>query len=182
MAELDYSQVWDFDPAWTAHEACAATEKACAAGAPFAYPHLPFARWDGYHQVEQLRKSYETGERFALMNALRICARCALPMPDWVARAYIRGYDAVVNARSKSWDEAFGEPYPKGTHLNALRKRRKFQFAVWNRVMEAKHRGVPTDEALFEQIGEEFGIKKTLAQEYFASVKAFWKRFGGDKG
>ena len=108
---IDYSQVWDFDPDWTLDEAQAATEKACAAGAPWSHPHLPIFRWFAHHRLEEQREAFEAGDKFALMHALRICANHALSMPDWAARAYIRAYDTIISARAKSWDEVLGAPY-----------------------------------------------------------------------
>ena len=174
---VDYSQVWDFNPVWTLEEAQAATEKVCATGAPPHHPHLPIFRWFAHHRVEEQRKAFEAGDKFALMHALRICANHALPMPDWAARAYIRAYDTIVNARAKSWDQVLGAPYSKGTHLAAVRKRRKLQVAVRNRIRALRQSDpdLPIDAALFERVGMELGLGKTLAAEYYYTAK---KRMG----
>lgn len=120
------------------------------------------------------RKRFEAGDRMALLAAIRRCACHDLPLPDWASRAYIRAYDKVLNCQSNSWDEVFGKPYP-GKHLASLLTQRQKGPAIYQRIRylrkehyEAQEDGscklvssIPIDEALFERVGEEFGMKKT---------------------
>ena len=82
---------------------------------------------------------------------------------------YIRAFDKVLNLRVKSWDEAFGAPLPKGARLQDRRRHRELGPAVWLEVRQLLNSLSPPaiDEALFEQVGQKFGIKKTLAQEIY---------------
>jgi len=129
----------------------------------------PLAKWAGLRRVDECHTRFEMGDQYALMTALRICACHTLAWPEWVAEAYIRGYDTVNNRRAKSWDEVFGSPLPKGAQLAAQRKKRKLMFAVHNAVTAemARHPNRPIDEALFTEIGLPFNIGKTLTSEYY---------------
>jgi hypothetical protein len=94
-------------------------------------------------------------------------------MPVWVSEAFISGYDKVLNGRVRSWDEAFGPTGLERKNLENLRRNRKLKYDVFVRVMELKggSEKFPTDDFLFETIGDEFGIKKTLANRLYYEVK-----------
>lgn len=159
------------DIKWTAREALDATKRALAdsPGRSDADPTLPVFQWAALHTLEACQEAYQAGNEFELMHAIRVCANHDLPLPEWTARAFIKGYDTIANAREKSWDKVFGAPYPKGAHLHATRKKRVLKFAVWNRVQEIRAREpeVPIDESLFASVGHEFNIGKTRAAEFY---------------
>ena len=159
---------WTLEEAWAANQAVLEEnpEKLISD------PTLPFAQWAALRQLDECRKNYEE-DRYQLMTAIRICAAHHLPLPDWAADAYIKAYDSVNNARAKSWNTVFGLPYPKGTHLSAVRKRRIKKFAVWNEITQIlkTQPDTPIDEYLFEMVGKKFGLGKTLASEYYYAAK-----------
>lgn len=167
----------NFDPDWTEDQAIAADEAARAADPtrPTSDPTLPFSRWAGAQKLAELHRQHDAGDRFALMAALRECARCGMAMPDWVAAGYIKAHDMVLNYRAKSWDEAFGRPIPKGAHLNALRRRRQLRHRVWGEVFRAMRAnpGRPIDKGLFEEIAERLGIGATYCEELYRQAVAF---------
>lgn len=153
-------------------------------------PTLPIYRVVAGFRLEELGKAFAAGDRGALMAALRVCANHDLPMPQWLSKAYIRSYDQVLTCRVKSWDEAFGAPFPKGANLNALRKRRELRYriglAVLNRIQ--RYPDMPIDKGLFEAVGKEFNVGASLAEElYYSAVKqglpsaADWKKKAGWK-
>jgi len=92
-------------------------------------------------------------------------------MPEWVSKAFIRGYDQVLTCSSGSWDDVFGRPYKKGAHLSRMRQARAKRLAVWSRVNAAVHRNEPINRELFESIGRDLGIGKTRAEELYAEAK-----------
>lgn len=136
-------------------------------------PTLPLYQWAACHELDRLQTAFKSGDRFALMQAIRKCANHDLPLPSWAAMAYIRAYDAVLNAREKTWDAVLGQPYPKGSHLSAIRKQRTLQFAVHNRISDIRKTdpAIAIDVELFDRVGQEFNIGKTLAAEYYYAVK-----------
>lgn len=163
------------DASWTLEEAQAATDEALKRdpARPWSDPTLPLFQWIALQWLDEQRRAFEAGDQFALMLAIRICANHDVPLPGWASAAYIKAFDVVLNAHAKSWDDAFGEPYPKGTHPNALRKKRMLKFAVYNWVMGelARKPNTAIDAALFERAGKEFAIGKTLAEEYYREAK-----------
>ncbi len=172
---------------WTLEEAQAESDKALADNpARESYdPTLPLFQWFALKRLEECREAFHRGDEYELMHAIRICANHGLPLPEWAAMAYIKAYDSVINARAKSWDEVFGAPYPKGKHLNATRKKRMLEFAVYNRINEilrgepvtsAMPQRTPTDGYLLERVAKEFHIGKTLAAEYYGSAEAKMRR------
>lgn len=126
-------------------------------------------------RVESLRSSIDKGDGFAVLAAIRICLNHGLVGPEWLSYAFNQRYDQVLNCRAASWDapKAFGKPYKKGTHLNALRKRREKCFAVLNDINEIRARepSTPIDKALFERVGKQLGLGGTLTEEYYYHAK-----------
>ncbi len=156
---------------WTFEQAQAAQDTAMIDG-----PGGPLYQWCALHKLERLRKEFAAGDRFALMSAIRVCANHDLPMPDWVARAYIAGFDSVLNYRVASWDDAFGRPFPQGKQLAKARCRRMLKFAVLNRAIELMKQGRSINAAFFREIGRSFGIKKTTTEVYFRAAIASMHR------
>lgn len=164
-----------FNP-WTAtfDDAIAANE---ASTLSIGDPTRPLYQWNGAQRLEAMRAGALING-FDVLACVRICANHDLVMPEWLAFAFIRRYDAVLNCRAGSWDDpaAFGKPYPKGTHLSALRKARVNSYAVWNMVnsiLKANpERAI--DKGLFEEVGEHLGLGATLADEYYYQVKRRW--------
>jgi len=141
-------------------------------------PRRPLFQWIAHQELKRLRCDFEAGNGSALMSAIRKCANHELVMPEWVAAEYIKRFDLILNYESASWDDVLGRPIPKGAHLNALKKRRELKFKVYQAVrariaptLECPD-GVPVDAELFEAIGKELGIGKTLASEYYYTAKA----------
>ena len=136
-------------------------------------PAGPLAQWDALQRLDALERRYAKGDGFALLHAIRICANHDLVIPRWAAMAFIKGFDAVLNCRTNSWGGAFGRPYPKGMHIAKARQRRLLRFQVYNRVNEilASNPRTPVDEALFELVGDEFDIGKTLCSKLYYQAK-----------
>lgn len=159
------------NPNWTFEEALAEHERVLALDPSRSYadPTLPFLQWAALQDLKQSEEKFNKGDGWALMRAICACARCSLPLPDWAAKAYLRAYYKVVGCEEKSWDAVFGEPYPKGTNLNALKKKRELKFEVFNTIIDAVKRdpGTAIDSQLFEDVGKKFNIGKTLAEEYY---------------
>lgn len=168
------------DPDWTLEEAWQANQKTLDENPdrPWTDPTLPFSQWCGLKELEAARSKYERGNKFELMRAIQICATHELVLPEWASKAYIYAYMKIVRAREKSWDSVFGAPYPKGTHLHAIRKKLSLQYAVWNEIrgIQDASLDVPIDETLFEDVGKKFNLGKTLASEYYYEVAKRMKR------
>ncbi len=163
------------NPNWTFEEAQAEHSKVIAADPKRENdPTTPLFQWFALKHLEVCREFFQDGDEFQLMLAIKECAQHDLPLPDWAAHAYLRGYYAVVNAQTKSWDEAFSAPYKKNTNLNATRKKRELELAVFNEVRSILNLepGTPIDTGLFERVAAKFNIGKTLAGEYYYAAKS----------
>lgn len=137
-------------------------------GADVTNPSLPIWTVDAELALESERQRFEGGDKAALLAAVRICANDDLPLPPWASKAYIRAYDAVLNCRTGSWDDAFGRALKKGTHVAALQRRRRQRRKVWLAVRRAvEHDGRAIDESLFEDVGKALGFGKTRAAELY---------------
>lgn len=133
----------------------------------------PLYQWNTRRQFEDLRVLYESGDCGVLFAAIRECASNELVMPDWVARGFISGYDKLVSCQVKSWDEAFGRPFPRGTNLNALRKRREKSIQVLLEVRRRHDRGASIGKELFDEIGRSLNISGSTARDYYYQWTAF---------
>ena len=125
------------------------------------------------------REKFEDGSGFDVLEAVAKCAMAGLVMPDWLAKVYLKRYRAVQSCTVESWDaeQAFGRPYPKGTQISQLRRKRANRI----KVISAAHRLVnsdaerPIDTAFWEEIGRAAGEGKTSAQELYAeAVRVGW--------
>jgi len=128
-------------------------------------------------RLEAERKNYEGGEKMALLAAIRICALHELPLPDWTAKAFIQRYGEVLNCRTGSWDEAFGQPYP-GKHVPDLRQRRELRVMVPMRIKELRSQDDPPPmnasrkhEGVYNQVAREFGVGRTYVTELWKDHK-----------
>lgn len=125
---------------------------------------------------------------FNILLALRRCFAHGLTVPDWVARAFNERCDAVLHARVSSWsdEEAFGRPYPKGAQLARLRARREKGPAVAKQVLAGLERdkSQAIDATLFEAVGSQLGVGKTLAEDLWNEWRPFdWRlRVRANKG
>lgn len=126
------------------------------------------------------KEEYEKGNKWALMQAILVCAMENIPLPKWTAQAYELAYDAVRTGKAKSWDDVFDKPYPPSTHLNKVAKRCEILWPLYQRVQEiiSKSPGRPVDVSLFEEVAREFCIGKTQASEYYYEAKQINKSLG----
>jgi len=165
------------DKNWSFKKARLEQERAEANGRKWLEPDTPFFQWNALHVLDDLKSQFEAGDGFALLAALRRCANHSLAMPEWVASAYITKYDKVLNCEVASWDEAFGKPYPK-KHISKLRQRRSLRFDVYNRLRQVLVDEPDTmiDDGLFERVGAQVGIGKTLCNELYYEANRMLRR------
>ena len=136
---------------------------------------LFFSRWEDAQYLVKFEKYYdETKDPSIIPEAIYLCALNDFSIPEWCAMAYLSAVRKVKFYQAKSWDDVFGQPHPKGTHLGAKRQIREKQFIVYDRITKLKDAdpNIPIDGYLFEKIGRELGIgSKTLTEEYYYSAK-----------
>lgn len=123
--------------------------------------------------LPDLEAAFKAGDRFALFQAISECALHDLALPDWVATAFLEGYYSVINFRSGSWDDAFGRPYKKGLHVDQARTRRESRLKVFlcARQILSSEPNLPIDEDLFERVGRECGVSRSVASQLYYQHK-----------
>jgi len=121
--------------------------------------------------LDHMRRRYLAGDRSKLISAVIYCGKHKLVMPDWIVEELDNITRPWFSADVKGVGEALGVQLPKGAHLNKLKQKQRYQYAVYTRVVDARRRGEPVDEQMFARIGSELGIGKTRTSEYYYSVK-----------
>lgn len=150
-----------FDP-WTA-----TFDEAMAAQSALPYysgPNGPLYQWEAAQSVNALRSAVEGGCGFDVMDAVSRCMRHDLVAPDWLARAFVRRYDSVLNCRVGSWDDAFGRPYPLRARLGTLRQRRQMRWALHSFFLGPD--APPRTREGFEAAAKALGITPRQAEEW----------------
>jgi hypothetical protein len=162
---------------WTFERVWAAQKRFIAEGGKRSAPMSPLVQWAALQELEGLRARQEGGDQYALMYAIRVCAGHGLPMPEWVAQAYIEAFDTIDSRRAGSWEAVFGPAIPKGKHLAALRKEHLKSIAVWEEVLARHQRGEPIDDSLFAEVGKKLNLGLTLTKRYYSLQKKFWQSY-----
>ena len=137
----------------------------------------PLLRWQGAQNLKALQKIYLESENPAVIpEALYFCSLNDFSIPEWCAYAYLQAFRKVRHYKAGSWDEVFGRPHPKGTHLGSRRQRREKEFEAYNMISDIKRTepDTPIDGYLFEKVGRKLGIGgKTLTEEYYYGAKKY---------
>ena len=135
-------------------------------------------RLAGHEYIIRDKELFESGDNAALLHAVMVSFRHEIEPPEWVKQSFIASYDRVLSLMVGSWDEAFGRAIPKGKHLQKLRQRRKLRPLAYRLVTEILENEpeTPIDDGLFERVGAELNIGKTLAAELYYEVKKILPR------
>lgn len=157
---------------WTREEALEAHEKWCEVYGDVSYKN-PLLKWLATKELKQKCELYLKGDKKAILEAVLACVANDLPIPAWCAKAFEEAFLEVRSYKARSWDDVFGAPHPKGTNLAAKRKKHEKAFEVYERIKNIRERSpsTPIDACLFEEVGKEFNLGKTLTEEYYYSVK-----------
>jgi hypothetical protein len=124
-------------------------------------------------EVERYRRKYEAGDTSSLPLALWFCLENNESVPGWLKDAYFEATHRVLTHEVSSWDDVFGKPLKKGKQRAAAHRRSKLADPVWQCVIERRRAGEKIDKNLFQSVGEEFGIKGTLAAELYYETEQY---------
>jgi len=142
-------------------------EKGCRPG-----DRLLIEKWEAAQEIKFWHQKLCKGEKKAIIESLYLCVLNDFLVPSWLTLAFLRAYRDVNHYRAASWDEVFGPPHRKGIHLKAKKDEKDKSVRVWVRVKQIqKTKGEPIDEFLFESIGKEFGICRSLASKHYYSLE-----------
>jgi len=117
---------------------------------------------------KMLKRQFEAGDKSALLQAIYGCLQLRRPMPEWLQVAFLNACEAAERFGIRSWDEVFGRPVPKGTHLETEKRNAELRFLIIGRVKELRTE-MPIDRSLFEKIGRELNppLKGTTVSEIY---------------
>jgi hypothetical protein len=117
------------------------------------------------------QKAYEAGQKARVLWFIQECLFRDKPIPAWAKRALNEVLYAIRDDdRVRSWDDVLGRLFPKGKHPRAERRKAEIAGFLHHRVCERHAGGEPIGKALFESVGEEFGIGATLTEEIYRQV------------
>ena len=119
-------------------------------------------------RLERARLVYERGYKRELLYCLDYCLTNNVQVPPWVKQGLHNAMNAAFSYEIKSWDEAFGEILPKGKRIVTERRNAKIYWDLFMRIRDLHEKaGEAIDEGLFEKVGAEFGVGKTVASEIY---------------
>jgi hypothetical protein len=121
-------------------------------------------------RLEQARVLYEQGDKGQILPWLDWCLSQDVQVPQWLKEAFCEAYNARRDYSIKSWDDVFGPPVPKGARPENEQRKLKKLWPLFERMYDlhsADPANWPIGEKLFEKVGKEFGVGKTLASELY---------------
>ena len=116
--------------------------------------------------LDILEERFNAGDKSALLYAIYHCLLMKRPLPEWLRTKFLHTYEAHARFEIRSWDEVFGRPVPKSTHLETEKRKAELRLVIIQRV-EALKAERPVDKGLFEQVGRELEISGTVASDIY---------------
>lgn len=166
--------------AWSPDEALAAQEQWESRCERNLQGRGPFFRWMGAQMLKELYDNRRDEGAQTIIDALFVCASHSLPIPRWCEKSVISGYLSVAQFKAKCWDDVFGHPHPKGTHLGTKRQEREKCRVVYSYIEKLRKDDatIAIDGSLFEAVGKKFAIGgKTLTEGYYYRWKNRFNKY-----
>ena len=121
----------------------------------------------GYYFEKMLKRSFKAGDKPTLLWTIHACLDLGRPIPEWLRVAFLNAYEAAERFEIRSWDEVFGRPVPKNTHLKTKRRNEQLRWSITRRVETLK---AVVDKGLFEKVARDLkirGVKGTTVSEIY---------------
>jgi hypothetical protein len=80
-------------------------------------PDGAFYKWQAAKRITECQSQYEANP----IQGIAVCLRARIMPPQWLVHSFLKQFDLVRDADVRTWDEAFGQPYPKSVRLETLR-------------------------------------------------------------
>jgi hypothetical protein len=80
-------------------------------------PDGAFWKWQAAQRITDGQSQYEANP----ICGIAACLRASIMPPQWLVHSFLKQFDQVRDAEVRTWDEAFGPPYPKSVRLETLR-------------------------------------------------------------
>lgn len=116
----------------------------------------------------EVRRSYESGDRRALLRMIWLCALYRWPAPEWAATAFDVLYRAALEGEIYSWNDVFGRPAAEPSVERQPRERR---FEIWGKVRQiVEEEGGAITPDLFTRVGRELKIQDSVVAHLYQEV------------
>src|SRR5262249_15284543 len=96
-------------------------------------------------------------------------------MAQWVTNALRDNFDRARNGEIESWEDVFGKPWGRGQRRAALTRRRQVELWWQIRTLREKE-GVAINNELFERVGKDFGLSRSVASRFYYEVEKYGRR------
>jgi hypothetical protein len=128
--------------------------------------------------LEIAKQKFEEGNKAVLLMAMHQCLLMMKPLPKWLRLAFIEAYQSATAFEIRSWDEVFGPPQEKGTHLESRKQHAKMRYPVAFHVHRLSASGRPIDKGMFEEIAEKLRKDGVEAIKATTVEKIYYERGG----
>ena len=149
-----------FDPFTASQEEAEAQPDAWEIGGPV-------LRWGAAQSILERRAQLEGSP----IDGIAQCVRADLVAPDWLARAFLRQYDLVLNRHVASWDEAFGPAKPPAVHLSTLRLRRRYGLQVYKLFDAQSPERLTKSKSGYATAADRLGLTPKQVRQILASIR-----------
>jgi len=112
--------------------------------------------------LDMARGEFEHGDKRALLFGIYLCASHNIPLPPWLADAFVQTFRNAKALKYQSWDEAFGRPRPKGAK-KARGFYKELEAPVWLKARELHAKDQPFDDEMFHKVSAELKIQGATA-------------------
>jgi hypothetical protein len=114
--------------------------------------------------IEDYRQQFvETGDGGVLLDAIDLCARSGVALPEWAANAFSERYSDWRQFRQRTLDQAF-RTKRRGLRIDDQARLFWLRDRIFKRVLQLKANGVPFDGGMFEAIGGELGVSESTVR------------------
>jgi hypothetical protein len=155
-----------FDP-YTASE-----DEALAQPDSMDFPWSAFRQW----KAVQVLNAQCLDFRNDPLTGLAICFRARISPPIWLSDAFLFRYDQTKSGSFQSWDDSFGAPHPKGSHIkkpkegaHALMSWPPFRNGLLLRMFTGEEK-LPKTRAGRKQAAERLGISESEVSKFLKLI------------
>jgi hypothetical protein len=119
-----------------------------------------------------IKAEFESGDHpEAVLRMVWVCAMHRWQLPEWAKNGFDAVYRLGYEGRLRSWDDAFGKPFPE--QQARWSKTRSRRVEVWAKVHDYALQGEPITNDLFERVDRDLGVGSyTTVKELYYEVQA----------
>lgn len=127
-----------------------------------------FGQFAAVQVITQDRKVIECGG-LPLLNAIAVCARHGLVIPDWLGSAFIERLLRVQRHEEPDLGAAFGVTALSSRKAQSLRRRKQLLPLISKMLVKALVLDVnrPIDKGLFEEVGQALNVGATDCERLY---------------